>query len=62
MDEFLYELKRYTRMNADADIMANPIKKCDFFLSLMDGRDTWGFVFKLGDWLDGIIEDSESLP
>ena len=62
MDEFLHKFKCYARMNANTDIMADPIKKCDFFLLLMDGRDTQSFVFKLGDWLDGIIEDPESLP
>ena len=42
--------------------MADPIKKCDFFLSLFEGDDTRGFVFQSGDWLDDVISDPDELP
>ena len=62
MEEFLHEFKQYAQMNAGADIMADPIKKCDFFLSLFEGDNTQGFVFQSGDWLDDVINDPDELP
>jgi hypothetical protein len=61
-EDFLHEFKRYARMNAGADIMRDPYKKCDFFLSLMEGEDTRGFVYQQGDWLDRVIDDPDELP
>src|ERR1700733_1793301 len=61
-EEFLHEFKRYVRINNDADIMCNPTKKCNFFLSLMEGKDTRGFVYQMGDWLDEVNDDPDILP
>jgi len=39
---FLTQFKRYMKINRDADIAKDPFKRCNYFLSLMEGLDTKG--------------------
>jgi hypothetical protein len=59
---FLASFKRYMRMNHDADIAKDPFKKCNFFLSLIEGEDTEGWVNIQDDWLESVSLDSSIIP
>ena len=59
---FLSEFKRFMRMNHDANIAKDPFKKCNYFLSLMEGPDTEGWVMMQDDWLKEVIEDKSNIP
>jgi hypothetical protein len=59
---FLSQFKRFMKMNRDADIAKDPFKRCNYFLSLLDGPDTEGWVRQQDDWLDKVEEDRNLLP
>jgi hypothetical protein len=59
---FLASFKRFMRMNAKADIARDPFMKCAYFLGLMEGPDTAGWVLKQDRWLDEIEDDPTKLP
>jgi hypothetical protein len=43
---FLTNFKRFMRMNRKADVARDPLMKCAYFLGLMEGRDTDGWVMR----------------
>jgi Retrotransposon gag protein len=59
---FLTSFKRFMRMNRHADIARDPFQKCSYFLGLMDGPDTEGWVLKQDEWLDKIERDPSVIP
>jgi len=59
---FLAQFKRYMKMNRDANIVKDPFKRCNYFLSLMEGLDTKEWVQQLDNWLNAIKKDHSILP
>jgi hypothetical protein len=59
---FLTKFKRYMLMNNDAAIARNPYKRSAFFLSLIGGTKTDGWVERSYDWLDRVERDPTILP
>jgi hypothetical protein len=50
------------RMNYNTDIAKDPFKKCNFFLSLLEGEDMEGWVNIQDDWLESVSIDSSIIP
>ena len=62
MLSFLSKFIRFMRMNHNADIAKDPFKKCNYFLSLMEGPDMEGWAIMQDDWLKEVIEDKFNPP
>jgi len=57
---FLNQFNRFMLMNRKADIAKDPISKCIYFMSLLDGEKVNGWVDMAFNWLEE-IEDDPSL-
>src|SRR5712691_9833791 len=49
---FLTQFCRFMLMNNDATIAHDPIKKCGYFLSLIEGPKVEGWTERMYEWLD----------
>src|SRR5258708_26944079 len=49
---FLLQFRQYMLMNDDASISRNNIKKCTYFLSLIEGPKVEGWTEQMYEWLD----------
>jgi len=54
---FLTRFKLFMRMNNEANIARDPVKKSAYFLSLIDGPKVKGWVNRQRDWLDKVEAD-----
>jgi hypothetical protein len=59
---FLTKFKRFILMNRDVAIARDPYKRAAFFLSLIGGTKTDGWVKRSYDWLDRAECDPFILP
>jgi hypothetical protein len=59
---FLVKFKRYMLMNNNAAIAKDPYKRSAFFLSLIGGTKTDGWVERSYNWLDRAERDPSILP
>ncbi|KAI9460723.1 hypothetical protein F5148DRAFT_1286793 [Russula earlei] len=59
---FLTAFNRFMTLNHDSKIARDPIKKCAYFLSLLEGPDVEGWVETMDEWLQEVIDDPEELP
>jgi Retrotransposon gag protein len=59
---FLTKFKRFILMNRDAAIARDPYKRSAFFLSLIGGTKTDGWVERSYDWLNRAERDPSILP
>jgi len=51
---FLTQFRRFMLMNNDATIARDPIKKCGYFLSLIEGPKVEGWTERMYEWLDAV--------
>src|SRR5260221_6537728 len=51
---FLTQFHRFMLMNNDATIAHDPIKKCGYFLSLIEGPKVEGWTERMYKWLDAV--------
>jgi hypothetical protein len=49
-------------MNKEAKLIKDPISRCAYFLSLIDGPRVKGWVQRQLNWLDRVKERDEVLP
>jgi len=49
---FLLQFRQFMLMNDDASISHNDIKKCTYFLSLIEGPKVEGWTERMYEWLD----------
>jgi len=49
-------------INMDSSIAQNPIKKCSYFLSRIEGPQTKGWRLKQYRWLKDVEKDRTTLP
>ena len=49
-------------MNIDVDIAKSPYKKSTYFLLLIKGPDTEGWIDEMDDWLDKVEDDCSEIP
>src|SRR5258708_38095257 len=49
---FLLQFRQFMLMNDDASISRNDIKKCTYFLSLIEGPKVEGWTERMYEWLD----------
>jgi len=61
MRRFLTQFRQFMLMNDGATIAQNDIKKCTYFLSLMEGPQVEGWSEAKYDWLDRIKHDPRKL-
>jgi len=54
---FLTQFRQFMLMNDSATIAQNDIKKCTYFLSLLEGPQVDGWSKMKYDWLDAIKKD-----
>ena len=54
---FLNQFNRFMLMNRKADIAKDPISKCIYFMSLLDGEKVNGWVDMAFNWLEEIEAD-----
>ena len=54
---FLNQFNRFMLMNRKADIAKDPISKCIYFMSLLDGEKVNGWVNMAFNWLEEIKAD-----
>jgi len=54
---FLNQFNRFMLMNCKADIAKDPISKCIYFMSLLDGEKVNGWVDMAFNWLEEIEAD-----
>jgi hypothetical protein len=52
MDFFLSNFKRFMTMNYRTAIARDPFKKCTYFLLLIEGPATKGWVMAQNEWLE----------
>jgi len=55
--QFLNQFNRFMLMNRKADIAKDPISKCIYFMSLLDGEKVNGWVDMAFNWLEEIEAD-----
>src|SRR5882757_2866453 len=60
--KFLTDFKSFMLMNEDARIAKNPMKRCAYFLSLIQGTQVEGWSLRQHDWLDKLRKDATILP
>lgn len=60
--QFLTQFKRFMLMNDDATILRNPIKRCAYFLSLIEGSKVEGWTERSYEWLDKLQAKKTTLP
>jgi len=58
---FLTQFRQFMLMNDGATIAQNDIKKCTYFLSLLEGPQVDGWSEMKYDWLDAIRKDPQLL-
>jgi len=51
---FLTQFRRFMLMNNDATIARDSIKKCGYFLSLIEGSKVEGWTERMYEWLDAV--------
>jgi hypothetical protein len=59
---FFSQFKRFVLMNKEAKLIKDPISRCAYFLSLIDGDKVKGWVQRQLNWLDRVEERDEILP
>jgi hypothetical protein len=59
---FFTQFKRFALMNRDAKLIKDPVSRCAYFLSLIDGPRVKGWVQRQLNWLDKVEERDEVLP
>jgi hypothetical protein len=62
MDFFLSNFKRFMTMNCGTTIARDPFKKCAYFLSLIEGPATKGWVMAQNEWLEDAQDDPTIIP
>lgn len=62
MLRFLTQSKRFMLMNDNATILRNPIKRCAYFLSLIEGSKVKGWTECSYKWLDKLQTEKTTLP
>jgi hypothetical protein len=62
MEFFLSNFKRFMTMNHRTAIAKDPYKKSAYFLSLIKGPATKGWVIAQNDWLEEAQDDPSILP
>ena len=62
MLRFLTQFKRFMLMNDGATISHNPIKRCAYFLSLIEGSKVEGWTDCSYKWLDKVQNNRASIP
>ena len=60
--KFLMDFKSFIIMNEDARIARNPMKQCEYFLSLVQGPQVKGWSLRQHDWLDEVRQDLSVIP
>ena len=61
-NKFLTQFKRFMLMNAGARIARNPMARCAYFLSLIDGPKVEGWVEQMYNWLDSVDQIPGLIP
>ena len=59
---FLTQFKRFMLMNDGATISRNPIKRCAYFLSLIEGSKVEGWTDRSYEWLDKVQNGKTTIP
>ena len=59
---FLTQFKRFMLMNDGATILRNPIKRCAYFLSLIEGSKVEGWTDRSYEWLDKVQMGKTTIP
>jgi len=59
---FLTRFNLFMMMNHGATITLDPIRRCAYFLSLMDGPEVAGWTERNYEWLDKVKQDPTILP
>lgn len=59
---FLTQFKRFMLMNDGAMISCNPIKRCTYFLSLIEGSKVKGWTNCSYEWLDKVQNNRALIP
>ena len=62
MLQFLTQFKHFMLMNDSAMISCNLIKRCTYFLSLIEGSKVKGWTDHSYEWLDKVQNNRASIP
>ena len=61
-NKFLTQFKQFMLMNAGAYIACNPMARCAYFLSLIDGPKVEGWVEQMYNWLNTVDQIPGLIP
>jgi hypothetical protein len=62
MEFFLSNFKHFMTMNHGIAIVRDPFKKCAYFLSLIEGASTKGWVMAQNEWLKEAQDNPTIIP